>query len=171
MKLRTLGLAAGASLVLLVPCVLLLQDDTSSAPAPTARTVVADPSVTPTTPTDPHATTLAPPPAAQPVADAAPVAAPTPQAVKPKTPRQLSPTARLVALRKLEDRRPEETVSGAEELVREIAAEPAERTVLLAALGILDRVPGGDSALLRLAASPPTPEVAELAQGYLDRRN
>lgn len=168
MKLRTLGLAAGASLVLLVPCVLLLQDDTP-APAPTARTVVADPSVPPTTPTDPHPTTLAPP-AAQPVADAAPVAAPTPQAVKPKTPRQLSPTARLVALRKLEDRRPEETVSGAEELVREIAAEPAERTVLLAALGILDRVPGGDSALLRLAASPPTPEVAELAQGYLDRR-
>lgn len=169
MKLRTLGLAAGASLVLLVPCVLLLQDDTP-APAPTARTVVADPSVTPTTPTDPRPTTLAPPPAAQPVADAAPVAAPAPQAVKPKTARQLSATARLVALRKLEDRRPEETVSGAEELVREIAAEPAERTVLLAALGILDRVPGGDSALLRLAASPPTPEVAELAQGYLDRR-
>lgn len=171
MRLRTLGLAAGASLVLLVPCVLLLQEDDG---APTSR-------VEPDSSPGSEARVATPPPASgthlePPSPDEqrpAPAAATTPrsQATRPTGPaRPLSPTARLVALRKLEDRRPEEVVTDAEELVRDIAAEPGERTVLLATLGILDRVPGGDGALLRLASSPPTPEVGELAQGYLDRR-
>lgn len=78
-------------------------------------------------------------------------------------------SVRLVALRRLERKRPEETVDEAEALVRDTAAHPEQRSVLLGALGILHRVPGGDAALVRLSSDPPTPEVGQLANDFLMR--
>ncbi|MCO5171003.1 MAG: hypothetical protein M9894_32160 [Planctomycetes bacterium] len=164
---RTLYAAVGASLLLLLPCALLLREGEPAAapPAPTTSALaVPAPEAPPApTPSPSPGLELAPPPPQEAPRPTRPAPVVTPE-------RPLAPTARLVALRKLEERRPEETVDAAEELVRDLAEDPTERTVLLGALGILSRVPGGDGALMRLASRPPTPEVAELAESYLERR-
>lgn len=119
---------------------------------------------------------LAPPPPAQrPSAREARLTAP-PRAPEPATAAQAElkkprkpPSVRLVAIARLERKRPNETITLAEELVRDIAGDPSERTVLLGALGVLHRVGGGEAALVRLSDDPPNEEVGRLASEYLMR--
>lgn len=176
-KLRSFGLAAAACLLAIVPVALLLRDDGPARPpavteaAPAGSSGDRTPHSAPAAPTPPSGVQLAPPP------PGARPPRPVPQPPRPSSAdaeeeqEEAGPPAsvRLVALRKLERKRPAETVEGAEALVRDTADDPAERSVLISALGLLRRVPGGEDALLRLSDDPPTPEVGKLASDLLMR--
>lgn len=176
-KARSLARAVGLSLVVAaVPFALLLrEDEAASTPevlsrgAPASEEVPA-PRVTPKAAdggTSSGVELAPPPPGARREKPPAPRPAPPAQEEAKKDAPPAS--VRLVALRKLERKRPEETVDGAEALVRDTAADPAARSVMLGALGILNRVSGGEAALVRLSQDPPTEEVGKLATDYLMR--
>lgn len=181
-SLRPLALAVGVTLLLVVPFgVVLLREGGGVSIAPGAgRSAGATTTATTTAGGSAAASSssanlaLAPPAARpagappaprQPAADFPPVETTVEVTRKPTKPASV----RMVAIHRLVRKRPEETIDLAEALVRDVAGDPAERTVLLSALGVLHQVPGGEQALVRLSDDPPTPEVGALAADYLMR--
>lgn len=172
-SLRPLALATGVTLLLVVPFgAMLLQEvevdrgglGSAVGPGPAERAPEAGPA-----PAASGSLTFEPPPPREASSRPRPVAVSSvPVDAEVKKPAKPA-SVRMVALRRLERKRPAETVEPAEALVREVASAPEERTVLLSALGLLWRVPGGDAALLRLSDDPPTEEVGQLAAEYLMR--
>lgn len=182
-SLRPLALATGVTLLLVVPFgAMLLQEvevdrgglGSAVGPGPaepsrdSGSTQGRAPEAGPA-PTASGSLTFEPPPPREASSRPRPVVVSS-APVEPEVKEPAKPASvRMVALRRLERKRPAETVEPAEALVREVASAPEERTVLLSALGLLWRVPGGDAALLRLSDDPPTEEVGQLAAEYLMR--